>query len=121
MSIEFKFHETYENRCIHDSKSIGAFYEEVLIDDPRFRVRARHCGSTNRMKYRGGDLPYIIVNICVRCRKEVPKGGNNIIGPCGGSNKSFHSPDGFPQREDIELSSQVLGVDERLVERISGL
>ena len=33
----FSLRVTYENGCIHDSKSIGAFHEEVFIHDTRFR------------------------------------------------------------------------------------
>jgi len=55
------------------------------------------------VKSGGRTSPYIIVDVCVRCRREGTERGNNIICPCGGSNKSLNGPDRFSQRNDIEL------------------
>jgi hypothetical protein len=73
------------------------------------------------MKYSGGESPYIGVDVCVRRRRERAIGGNNKICPRRSRNKSLTGPDRLSHSNDIEVGSEELGVDERLVERVSGV
>lgn len=73
------------------------------------------------MEYRRGVLTDIRVDVSVGCCREITERANNIVFPCRSRYETLDSPHTLPHNDNIDLSVQHIGVDERGDKSIGGL